>query len=129
MARTQKTIQVADLPSIINDPERGVISLVGDSGGLSLITGDVRSSGLVTGTFSIETEHGVVYLDREQDTEISEDDGQTLSVAELDAVNDAVTTLLGERFSWFSNSDSDEQRLDVLTHEVASGIADLTAGE
>lgn len=63
---------VRDIPAVIENPERGVISLVGDHGGLSLITGPIGPSSLVTGTLSIETEHGVVYLDPDEQTEISE---------------------------------------------------------
>jgi hypothetical protein len=68
----QSTVPVADIPSIIEDPARGIVSLVGDHGGLSLITGPSHHSGLVMGTLSIETEHGVVYLDPDETTEISE---------------------------------------------------------
>jgi hypothetical protein len=68
----QSTVGVGDIPSIIDDPARGILSLVGDHGGLSLITGHTHHSGLVMGTLSIETEHGVVYLDPDETTEISE---------------------------------------------------------
>lgn len=74
MRRTQSTVRVADIPAIIADPERGIISLVGDHGGLSLITGDVSDSGLVFGTMAFETEHGTVYLDPEAETQISEEE-------------------------------------------------------
>lgn len=70
---TQSTVLVADIPGILEDPARGAISLVGDSGGLSLITGPVTRSGLIMGTLAIETEHGVVYLDPEEPTQISEE--------------------------------------------------------
>lgn len=69
----QSTVNVADLGTILADPARGVVSLVGGHGGLSLITGPVSQSGLVMGTLSIETEHGVVHLDLEETTEISEE--------------------------------------------------------
>lgn len=69
----QSTVRVADIPSIIDDPTRGIVSLVGDHGGLSLITGPTHHSGLVMGTLSFETEHGVVYLDPDETTEISEE--------------------------------------------------------
>lgn len=35
----QSTVLVADIPGILSDPARGAISLVGDNGGFSLITG------------------------------------------------------------------------------------------
>jgi hypothetical protein len=69
----QTTVRVRDIPAIVGDPARGVVSLVGDHGGLSLITGPINRSGLVLGTLSIETEHGVVYLDPEEMQEISEE--------------------------------------------------------
>lgn len=70
---TKSTVLVGEIPGILADPERGVISLVGGNGGLSLITGPAVTSGFVMGTLSIETEHGVVYLDQEEETEISEE--------------------------------------------------------
>lgn len=69
----QHTVLVSHIPGIIADPARGVISLVGDRGGLSLITGPVEQSGLVPGTLSIETEHGVVHLAPETVAQISEE--------------------------------------------------------
>lgn len=69
----QSTVRTGDIPSIIEDPERGIVSLVGDHGGLSQITGPTHQSGLVMGTLSFETEHGVVYLDPDENTEISEE--------------------------------------------------------
>ncbi len=69
----QKTVRVGDIPAIVEDPKRGVVSLLGDHGGLSLITGPFARSGLVMGTLSIETEHGVVYLDPDELQEISEE--------------------------------------------------------
>jgi hypothetical protein len=72
-ASVQTTVRVSDIPAIIDDPSRGVVSLVGGHGGLSLITGPINRSGLVMGTLSIETEHGVVYLDPEEIQEISEE--------------------------------------------------------
>lgn len=78
MANTQIEVKVADIPAIIDDPQHGVISLVGDHGGISLITGPSNASGLVMGTLSIETEHGVIYLDPDEMTTISEEDGTTV---------------------------------------------------
>lgn len=68
----QSTVRVGVIPSIIEDPARGIVSLVGDHGGLSQITGPTHHSGLVMGTLSFETEHGVVYLDPDETTTISE---------------------------------------------------------
>ncbi|MEO3931376.1 hypothetical protein WMO79_00990 [Micrococcaceae bacterium Sec7.4] len=69
---TQSTVRVGDIPSIIDDPKRGIVSLVGGHGGLSQVTGPVSQSGLVMGLLSFETEHGVIYLDPDETTEISE---------------------------------------------------------
>jgi hypothetical protein len=69
----QSTVRVGDIPSIIDDPKRGIVSLVGDHGGLSLITGPVSQSGLVMDLLSFETEHGVVYLNPEAVAQISEE--------------------------------------------------------
>lgn len=40
--------------------------IIGDYGGRTEITGEVHESGLVFGTMSIETEHGVLYLPAEE---------------------------------------------------------------
>ena len=69
----RSTVLVADIPGIVDDPARGVVSIVGDHGGLALITGPQRTSGLMMGTMSIETEHGVLYLDPDTEVEISEE--------------------------------------------------------
>lgn len=69
---TQSTVRVGDIPAIIDDPDRGIVSFVGDQGGLSQITGSVSQPGLVMGTLAFETEHGVVYLEPDEETEISE---------------------------------------------------------
>lgn len=67
------TVLVADIPRIVDDPARGVVSIVGDHGGLALITGPQQASGLMMGTMSVETEHGVLYLDPDTEVEISEE--------------------------------------------------------
>ncbi len=71
MLTHQSTVRVNQIPEIIDDPKRGVVSLVGDSGGLALITGPQSLSGIM-GTMAIETEHGVLYLDPEAEVTISE---------------------------------------------------------
>ena len=68
----QSTVRVADIPSILENPARGIVSLVGNNGGLSLITGPAERFGLIMGALSIETEHGVVYLYLDETAEISE---------------------------------------------------------
>src|SRR5699024_7048286 len=69
----ESTVPVADLPGIVTDPNRGVISLIGDHGNPSLITGHLRESSLVKWTLSVETEHGTVYLDLESTQRIREE--------------------------------------------------------
>lgn len=46
------------------------LALLGDQGGVSLITGAIVPSGVVRGTVSVETEHGTVYLDEEGEVEV-----------------------------------------------------------
>lgn len=136
MARTQHTVRVSDIPEIVDDPARGEISLVGSNGGLSLIVGDIESSGLVMGTLAIETEHGVVYLDPETDTQISEDDGRRLvqrGPRVLFGLNTSLTTFLFRHFGWrtWRPGDSEEvaekrdEALNDLVHQVAESIDDF----
>lgn len=130
MARTQKTVAVSQIPTIVDDPARGVISLVGDHGGLSLITGPINSSSLVMGSLAIETEHGVVYLDPNSETTISEDDGRTLDQrveGSLFAINDILTIHLAERFGWHASTQEHYDALNDLTNRVAEGMDDLLA--
>lgn len=72
-SEVESTVPVADLPGIVTDPNRGVISLIGDHGNPSLITGYLRESSLVKWTLSVETEHGTVYLDLESTQRIREE--------------------------------------------------------
>jgi hypothetical protein len=131
MARTQHTVSVSDLTPIVEDPERGIISLVGDHGGLSLITGDIDPSAIVFGTLAVETEHGTVYLDRDAEITISEDDGDDLDKhidGSLYAVNDVLTAFLAERFGWYSTDTISDEALNGVTHSVAGVLDDLLAG-
>jgi len=79
MRRTQSTVRVADVPAIIADPDRGTISLIGDHGGLSLITGEVYDSMVIPGTLAFETEHGTVRLEQGAEVKISEAYPSTLT--------------------------------------------------
>jgi len=130
MSRRHLTVKVSDIPGIIDDPQRGVVSLVGDHGGLSLITGDTHASGLVMGTLAIETEHGTVYLGPDFEAVISEDDGRTLeqrSEGGIYAVADMLMCHLSERYSWYATSDDRAQALKELTDRVAGDLDDLLA--
>lgn len=73
MTRTQHHIQITQLPEIVDDLRRGIISLVGDMGGLSQITGEVYPSNVIPGTLAIETEHGTIYRGADSNTLISEE--------------------------------------------------------
>lgn len=64
-----RTVRVSSLADVVLS-EGGPVALLGDHGGISLITGAVALSGLVPGTASVETEHGTVYLDAEGVVEI-----------------------------------------------------------
>ena len=130
MARTTSTVKVSEIPSIIADPNRGVVSLVGDHGGLSLIVGDVEPSGLVMGSIAFETEHGTVYLDPDNEARISEDDGQSMPIDDLYFVNDVMTSLL-DHFEWRSGQtgqeEDDDEALNELAHSVGGSVLDLLA--
>lgn len=71
MATIKHTVRVQEIPSIVADPSRGIISLVGDRGGMALITGEIERSSMM-GLLAIETEHGTLYLDPESEVVISE---------------------------------------------------------
>lgn len=74
MAQTTFTTTLEELADLIGRKGRGIFSLVGDHGGLSLITGEIYSSNVIIGTTAIETEHGTIYLDGEIELTVSEDD-------------------------------------------------------
>lgn len=128
MARTQHTVSGSELARIVADPKHGVISLVGDRGDLSLITGDINASSLIMSTLVVETEHGTVYLDPEAEIRISEDDGESLDsrvAGSVFAINDILTSHLAERFSWFAVDEEQYDALNDLTHTVAEAVDDL----
>lgn len=127
MPSITSTVHVSDLARIIEDPTRGTISLRGDSGGISLITGNIQPSGLIKGTVSIETEHGTIYLDADLEVQISEDTASTLTTDDLYAVNDRLTALLQDRFNWSADSDAADEALNNLTHDVASHLDNFLA--
>lgn len=69
-----RTVAVAALAEAVALAE-SPLALLGDQGGVSLITGDIIPSGLVHGTVSVETEHGTVYLDAEGEVEVAPAEG------------------------------------------------------
>ncbi|WP_394941164.1 hypothetical protein [Psychromicrobium sp. YIM B11713] len=128
MARTQHTVHLTDLARIVDDPEHGIISMVGDHGGLSLITDGIDLSAIVLGTLVVETEHGSVYLNHDAEITISEDDGADLdqhATGSLFAVNDLLTAFLAERFDWYSTDNISDEALNDATHSVAEVLSDL----
>jgi hypothetical protein len=60
------------LDDIINNPDRGIVSLVGENGNLSELTGLPEPSKLVPGSLVVETEHGLLYLPKDEKVRISE---------------------------------------------------------
>lgn len=83
MARTKSTVRVSDIPAIVAASDRGIVSLVGDHGGLSQVVGEVHPSAVVRGTIRVETEHGSIYLDPDIEVEISEHYPDTLTENDL----------------------------------------------
>lgn len=133
MANTTRTIPGSKLAALMDSHDRGTISLLGDDGGLSLITGEISPSGLVMGTLSIETEHGTVYLDPDGDIRINEETGSTLAPDDFYAINDNLSELLSNTFGWQVGGctealrPADESSLDDLTHKVAILLDDFLA--
>lgn len=48
--------------------------LVGDAGHLSLVTGEVDESNVIFGAMAIETEHGTLYVDGDEEMAVQESD-------------------------------------------------------
>lgn len=72
MAVKQYTVAAREVQAILDDMGRGILSLVGTDGGLSLITGHFAQSALVPGSLLAETEHGMIYLPEDKQVAISE---------------------------------------------------------
>lgn len=129
MTRIASTVKVGEIPSIVDDPRRGVVSLVGDHGGLSLITGGIQISNLIPGSLSFETEHGVVFLDPDQEVGISEELGRPLRLGHLVVVHDLLAGFLAKGFGWTAGEDADGQTaLDELTRTVGAAVAEFLIG-
>lgn len=64
--------QTHDYPTRPVDPVDldSTMVLVGDSGGLSAIVGDVEASNTMPGMVRVETEHGPLYLDPEEPADV-----------------------------------------------------------
>ena len=70
MSSTTTTLPASSLAEAVERSQEP-LALVGDQGGLSLITGSIAPSGLVPGTISVETEPGTVYLGVEVETQVA----------------------------------------------------------
>lgn len=91
MTEEIRTVKVSEIQSIIDDPEEGIVSLVGDDEGRSLITGEIYRSSVVTGALAVEIEHGTVYLDPDGDQRILIQDSEATSLDPLvAAVSEAI---------------------------------------
>lgn len=66
---SQITLQVRQLPDYL---EHSPAYLVGDVDNLSCITGEVYDSSTMPGLMAVETEHGTLYLDPEEEVLISD---------------------------------------------------------
>lgn len=75
MAQTTFTTSIKELTELVGSKDRGIFSLVGDHGGLSLITGEISLSNVIFGAVAIETEHGTLFLDEKAELTVSEEDG------------------------------------------------------
>ena len=65
MSYTDIETDPAELAEFIADPSRGQFAIVGESGNLSNITGEVTPSSAMRGFYLIETEHGTLYIDED----------------------------------------------------------------
>lgn len=111
---TTHSVLVADIPAIIDDPQRGIISLVGNNGGLSFITGQIDESGLVMGALAIETEHGTLYIDPDEQILISEENRPDLIAPSNEAQPTATPYSTGKRceaLAWVPGDSEVEETL------------------
>lgn len=128
MANTVSTVAAGDLQQIVNNPDRGAISLLGDHGGRSRVTGEIYLSNVIAGCLAIETEHGTLYLPLEDQIQISEDDGASLDARQdgsVYAIDDILTSHLGERFGWYTTDEPKHAALTQLVKMTAQAVDDL----
>lgn len=130
MASTTSTIPAKDLAAVVDDPARGVISIIGDRGHRALITGEIYPSNVIPGCLTVETEHGSLYLDLEGQVRVAEDDGANLNArvdGSLYAVNGILTGHLADRFGWYARTENHYDALNDLSLATAEAIDDLLA--
>lgn len=122
----RSTVLAEELVSIIADPERGPISLVGANGGLTLVTGEIYPSNVMPGTLAIETEHGTIRLEPGTHVQISEDVSGPLDAGDLEAIGEALRILLEERFLW--TADPEDTTANEALHALTRDVGDLVSG-
>lgn len=66
MADTHDYDTIEIIPTMLNTSH----TLVGQCGGLSSVIGDVSMSNVAFGMLMVETEHGTLYLDPDEDVEV-----------------------------------------------------------
>lgn len=129
MTRRIRTVTASDIAQLVDDPDHGTISLVGNEDGTALIVGEIYDSNAQPGLLVIETEHGSVYLDPAAETRIQEDDGGGLDDIEPGALfmlNDQLTSILAE-LGWSAQDEDEVTDLGDLVHQVAEDIDDFLA--
>jgi hypothetical protein len=55
---------------LLDASENTGLTLVGDNGGLSKVTGEISRSSAMRGFLAVETEHGTLYLDEDFDVTV-----------------------------------------------------------
>ena len=124
MTRHIHIVVASDIAKIVNDPDRGTVSLVGEQGGISHITGEVYNSSALPDLLVIETEHGSLYRGHAAEVQILEDDGGWFEHIEPSAklrLNNQLTDILA-RLGWEAESENDLSALNELREQVATNI-------
>lgn len=67
------TTTAAQLPDLCADPTMRCVSLLSATGNLAQITGSVETSSVMPGAMAVETEHGTIYLDTEEELRVQVD--------------------------------------------------------
>lgn len=95
--------------------------LVGDAGGRSAITGNIDPSSVVLGALAVETEHGTLYLDPDEEQIVDREHRErSLTSASLQA---DLRVMLDNRIDHFEGVDKDDalrELLNLLDQEVSA---------
>lgn len=65
-----RAVPVSELAEAV-ECDSDVLALVGENGGLSLITGDIEESSIFSGAVAVLTEHGALYLDADAEVMVA----------------------------------------------------------